>query len=140
MNNMKNNHNFINMKISFTAFLVFFSVFCFGQTKVDGLKNKYLKTYKGTIPSYSILSDTTIVRVDETPIEIQITKSEIKMAIGKLSKIGSYKVLFKGKSFYVLDAYFEGDITPERIIVNERNKTIIREGTYPQPKTTLKAN
>jgi hypothetical protein len=120
--------------------LVFCVSFCaFSQQKVEGLKNKYLKNYQGSIPAYSIISDTTVVQIDETPINIHLTKTTVEITIGKLQKTGTYKVLFKGKNFYVLDAFFEGELIPERIIVNERNKTIVREGTSPQPKCTLKA-
>ncbi|MCO5260901.1 MAG: hypothetical protein M9916_12225 [Crocinitomicaceae bacterium] len=110
------------------------------QTKVASLKNKFLKTYIGELPSYSIISDTTVIEVEKTPIKINLTKTAIIVETGKLQKKGSYHVLFKGNNYYVLDAFFEGDITSERIIVNERNKTIVREGIYPQPNCTLKVS
>lgn len=108
------------------------------QTKVTELKKKNYGTYKGEIPSYIQSSDTSLFTIDATPIEIQISENAIALTIGKLHKKGSYHILFKDKSYYVVDAFFEGDILTERIILYEKTKSMIREGSHPQPNALLK--
>lgn len=107
------------------------------QTLVKDLKKKNYGVYRGEIPGYTYLSDTTTVVVDAVPVEIRIAGKSVTMTIGRLNKKGSYHLLFKGKDYYVIDAFFEGDLLTERIILNEKKKTILREGSFPQPNTTL---
>lgn len=127
------------MKIHQLLFLLFaFSSFqAVSQTLVKDLKKKNYGVYRGEIPGYTYLSDTTTVVVDKTPVEIRITDKSVDMTIGRLNKKGSYHLLFKGKDYYVIDAFFEGDLLTERIILNEKKKTILREGNFPQPNATL---
>lgn len=108
------------------------------QTKVSELKNKHFGQYVGEIPAYNYVVDTSTIEVDLTPIEIDIKSNSIEMTIGKLQRKGSYHILFKGKNYYVIDAYFEKEAVSERIILNEKDKTIIREGMYPQVNAVLR--
>lgn len=112
--------------------------FCGAQTMVTELKKKNYGTYTGEIPSYIYSSDTSLFTIDATPIEIRVSENALALTIGKLHKKGSYHILFKNKNYYVLDAFFEGDILTERIILYEKTKTMIREGSYPQPNALLK--
>ncbi|MBC9811240.1 hypothetical protein H9Y05_02015 [Crocinitomicaceae bacterium CZZ-1] len=108
------------------------------QTIVTELKKKNYGVYKGEIPSYIYSSDTSLFTIDATPIEVQVSENAIAVTIGKLHKKGSYHILFKDKNYYVLDAFFEGDILTERIVLYEKTKSMIREGSYPQPNALLK--
>lgn len=114
------------------------SFFATSQTLVTNLKKKNLGVYQGEIPAYNYVTDTLSVSVDETPIEITITDNAVNITIGRINKKGSYHILFKGKDYYVIDAFFEGDILTERLVLNEKRKTILREGSYPQPNATLR--
>jgi hypothetical protein len=129
------------MKISTRLIAVVFiltSFFATSQTLVTNLKKKNLGIYQGEIPSYNYLMDTLSISVDKTLIEILLTDNAINITIGRINKKGSYHILFKGKDYYVIDAFFEGDILTERLVLNEKRKTIMREGSYPQPNATLK--
>lgn len=121
-----------------TVIFVFSSFFSISQTLVKELKKKNLGVYEGEIPSYYYISDTTTVAVDKTPIEVRLTGRSVEVTIGRLNKKGNYRILFKGKDYYVIDAFFEEDALTERIILNEKKKTMIREGSYPQPNAALK--
>jgi hypothetical protein len=120
------------------AFLFFIPMVSFSQSMVKEMKQKNYGVYSGEIGGYNYLLDTLTVQVESAPIEITVDKSNISITIGKINKKGSYHVLFKGSDYYVLDAFFEGDVLTERIVINEKTKSMIREGSYPQPNTTLK--
>lgn len=128
------------MKLTRLIVIVYLIVpfFSEAQAKVTELKKKNYGTYKGEIPSYIQSSDTSLFTIDATPIEIQVSENAISLTIGKLNKKGSYHILFKDKNYYVIDAFFEGDILTERIILYEKTKSMIREGSYPQPNAMLK--
>lgn len=130
------------MKITFHSITIVFififtSFFADSQTLVTSLKKKNLGLYQGEIPAYDYIMDTLSVSVDETTIEILLTADAIDITIGRINKKGSYHVLFKGKDYYVLDAFFEGDTLTERLVLYEKRRTVLREGSYPQPNTTL---
>lgn len=129
-----------SMKISYLILVVCFIIpyVSHSQTKVDELKKKHFGQYIGKIPSYNYVVDTTTIEVDATPIEIDIKNNSIEMTVGKIQKRGSYHILFKGKKYYVIDAYFEKEVVAERIILNEKDKTLVREGIYPQVNAILK--
>ncbi len=118
--------------------LILFSTYSHSQTVVKELKKKNFGSYQGEIPSYQYTSDTMVVQVEQTPITINVTENAVSITIGRLNKKGIYYILFKGKDYYVIDAIFEEDILTERLIISEKNKTIVREGSYPQPNATLK--
>lgn len=123
---------------SIVILLIFFPALSFSQTLVKEMKSKNFGVYQGEISSYHYLLDTVTVQVEASPIEISIDKTNIDITIGRINKKGSYHILFKGKDYYVIDAFFEGDVLTERILLNEKNKTMVREGSYPQPNTTLR--
>lgn len=130
------------MKITFRLITLVFiftltSFFADSQTLVTSLKKKNLGVYQGKIPAYNYVMDTLSVSVDETTIEIQLTANAVDITIGRINKKGSYHILFKGKDYYVIDAFFEGDLLTERLVLNEKRKTVLREGSYPQPNVTL---
>lgn len=123
---------------SFLFFMMaFLSCSAVAQIHVKELKKKHLGNYEGTISGYVYASDTSMITVDATPVKIHLTDRFVDVTIGRLHKKGSYHILFKGKDYYVIDAFFEGDVLTERIILNEKRKTILREGNYPQPNTVL---
>ncbi len=123
-------------------FLLFFISFCsfslHAQTVGKELKKKHYGTYKGEIPAYSIISDTSTFSVDATPLTVQLTAKEAVFTLGRVERKGNYRVFFKGKDYFAIDLYLDGGHTSERIVLNEKKKTIFREGTYPQPSVTLK--
>lgn len=121
-----------------TVIFIIASFFAASQTLVTTLKKKNLGAYQGEIPTYNYLMDTLSISVDKTPIEILLTDNSINITIGRINKKGSYHILFKGKDYYVIDAFFEGDILTERLVLNEKSKTVMREGSYPQPNATLR--
>lgn len=121
-------------------FLILFTVIAFqatSQTLVKELKKKSFGTYQGVIESYHYIADTVTIQVEASPIEITLDKKNISITVGKITKRGNYVVLFKGSDYYLLDAFFEGDILTERIVVSDKKKTLIREGIHPQPNVTL---
>jgi len=124
------------MRFIFFLFVVI-SFHANSQTLVKGLKKKSFGNYKGVIESYHYIADTVTIQVEASPIEISLDKKFISITVGKITKRGSYVVLFKGSDYYLIDAFFEGDVLTERIVVNDKKKTLLREGIHPQPNTTL---
>lgn len=125
------------MKFLFFALLLSVSFLANSQKLVENLRWYDLGRYEGEIPSYSIHTDTAKIEVQATPITILIKKDSVYMELGTIEKSGSYRVLFKGDGYYVVDAFFEGDIHTERLVFY-RGKLMVREGLNPQPNTELK--
>lgn len=106
------------------------------QTLVDELKKKYFGIYFGEIPGYEYNTGSNLVDVTPTSILVELDADRVVIEIGKSKKSGIYTVLFKGDDYYVLDAVFEGEPSGERLVIHE-NKTLTREGTFPQPNAQL---
>lgn len=114
-----------------------FPLLSVAQENVD-IKNKYLGKYKGTIPSFQIQSDKGVINVSESSIYIDIQSDDaIGIKIGNQQMQGTYRVLFKAKTYYLIEARMESETYAERIKVFLKGKTISREGLHPQPDTIL---
>lgn len=116
--------------------LLFTPFICIAQGNIS-LKKKYFGSYKGTIPAYKIQSDKSILEVGASVIYIDILKDAIDVKIGNLQMHGTYRVLFKTKTYYLLEAKMEGQSYLERIEIYRKGKIAKREGLYPQPDTEL---
>ncbi len=102
------------------------------------LKRKYLGKYKGEIPAYNIDTGEKIMRVSSSAIYVEIDKTDISITVGNNKLTGTYKVMFKAQTYYLVDATIEGQLATERIIVYKRGRKIARDGMYPQPVTSMK--
>ena len=133
----ESNYSYLRfMRVIFSVLFVFGCSLCFGQQDVE-LKNRYLGSYKGTIPSYQISTGFEVIDVSETPIYVHLMKDEITVTIGSKTSTGTYVILFKADDYYLVDATMEGQLATERILVYKRGKHISRDGMYPQPVTEL---
>lgn len=125
------------MRNLLAVILIVVPVLVFSQEEIK-LKKKYLGHYKGTIDSYLLDTGNEIMTVGETAIYVEIGKDDkIKVTIGSREIQGTYHVMFKAKTYYLLDAQMEGQLATERIMVYKRGKHIARDGMYPQPVTEL---
>ena len=115
------------MRVWCVLLLFFIPLVSFSQGS-SSLKKKYFGKYKGTIPAYKIQSDTSIM---------DVAKDLIDMKIGNMQMNGTYRVLFKAKKYYLIEARLDGESYAERIKIYVRGKTLEREGLYPQPDTEL---
>lgn len=128
---------FVMMQKLIFIFALALPLMSFGQKEVD-LKRKYMKSYSGIIPSYSMDVGDNIVEVTATPISIQIDKDSVFFEIGQNKFQGTYTVMFEANKYYLLNAIIDGQLANERIMVHKRGKTISRDGLYPQPMAELK--
>lgn len=101
------------------------------------LKRKYFGEYTGLIPAYRMDVGDEVIEVTSAPIYINIQKESITINIGQNSLHGTYTVMFKAQTYYLLDVKVDGQIANERILVYKRGKKISRDGLYPQPVTEL---
>jgi hypothetical protein len=108
-----------------------------GQKEVN-LKRKFMKSYSGIIPSYSMDVGDNIVEVTATPISIQIDKDSVFFVIGQNRFQGTYTIMFEANKYYLLNAIIDGQLANERIMIHKRGRTISRDGLYPQPMSELK--
>lgn len=106
------------------------------QSLVDALKKKYFGVYSGEIPAYEYNTGNAVIDVAPTHILIELNADNVIMEIGKSKKTGSYQVLFKADGYYVLEASFPDELQAERIVVYE-NKSLMREGLFPQANAKL---
>lgn len=124
------------MRVWCILLLFFIPLVSFSQGS-SSLKKKYFGKYKGTIPAYKIQSDTSIMDVGSSAIYVDLAKDLIDIKIGNMQMHGTYRVLFKTKKYYLIEARLEGESYAERIKIYLRGKTLEREGLYPQPDTEL---
>lgn len=117
-------------------FLLIFPILSFGQNKIE-LKRKYLGSYEGIIPGYSIESSQDIMNVAATDIVITIGKNQVEITVGGNALFGTFTVMFEAKSYYLLDVVVDGQLANERILVYKRGRHLSRDGMYPQPVTEL---
>lgn len=102
------------------------------------LKRKYFGNYQGIVPSYTLGSAINVVDVEESTIQIILTKGEIAVTVGNRKMYGTYEVMFQADKYFLLDAKMTGQLVNERILVYKRGKRISRDGLYPQPVTNMK--
>lgn len=102
------------------------------------LKRKYLGKYKGEIAAYNIDTGEKIMRVSSSAIYVEINKNDITITIGNNKLTGTYEVMFKAQTYFLVDAKIEGQLATERIIVYKRGRKIARDGMFPQPVTQMK--
>lgn len=134
---MQNNVYIRFMRCWIFLSLLFIPILANSQSGID-VKNKYLGKYKGTIPAFQIQSDQTLMDVSASAIYIDIQSDDaIGIKIGNQQMQGTYRVLFKAKSYYLIEARMEGETYAERLKLYFKGKTIMREGLYPQPNTEL---
>jgi hypothetical protein len=109
-----------------------------GQKNIK-IKKKYLGNYAGVIPAYQVQSDQGVLNVDETTISIVFGKDEtVVIQIGNEKKESTYLVLEKDKKDYSIEIRTKGEEYIEKLKLKGKDKTVIREGLYPQPKSKLK--
>lgn len=117
--------------------LILIPQFSSGQKLVNEIKKKYFGSYEGTISAYKMDTGSELVVVEETVIFIVLTEDNIILEIGNTKTSGTYSILFEGEDYYVLNAIIEGQSQSERIIVQQKGKTLTREGIHPQPNVVL---
>lgn len=125
------------MRKLFLLLILLIPVFAFSQKEIT-LKKKYLGKYKGTIPAYKMDIGDDVIDVSASAIYIDLSKESIKVTIGNNTLSGTYSVMFKAKSYYLVDAVIDGQLATERLIVYKTGRKLSRDGMYPQPVTALK--
>ncbi len=124
--------------MSKVSFIILLLPLIFSVQKELTLKRKYLGKYKGEISSYNIDTGEKIMKVSSTAIYIEIGRNEIWITIGNNKNHGTYEVMFKAQSYYLLDCKMENQLATERIMVYKRGRKISRDGLFPQPLSNLK--
>lgn len=127
----------MSQRLTFFILLVL-PLFSNGQKLVDEVKKKYFGTYLGEIPTYSLDTGTDLVQVNATDLKIQLDADYVIVDLGKEHFTGTYSVLFQGVDYYVLTVQLEEQLSPERLVVHMKTKSMTREGIYPQPNAELK--
>ena len=120
-------------------FILVFTVplMAYGQKKIE-LKKRFLGKYKGEIPSYNIDTGEKIKKVSSSAIYLALNKKDLTLTIGNNELHGTYSVMFKAKTYFLVDAKIDGQLATERLIIYKRGRKISRDGMYPQPVSELK--
>lgn len=106
----------------------------FGQSQA--LKRKYRGIYEGTIPSYEVRMGQDIIIVNATDMRIELYRDSINLEMETYRYNSTYQ-LEKTSASFKITANRENSGIPEQLILDPKNKTIIRKGLYPQPDATL---
>jgi len=121
----------------FVVLLIMLPTLVSAQKEI-ALKRKYFGKYQGIVPSYKLGSAINLVDVDESTIQITLTKGEIAVTVGSRKSYGTYEVMFQADKYFLLDAKMTGQLVNERILVYKRGRRISRDGLYPQPVSNMK--
>lgn len=124
------------MKQWYILMFIFLPITSVAQNDVS-LKKKYFGKYKGTIPAYQIQTDKEVMDVSSCSIYMTLDSDVIELTIGNNKMKGTYSVMFKSKTYYLIEARMDGQAYAERIMVYVRGKKASREGLYPQPMASL---
>ena len=116
--------------------LISTSAISYSQKEID-LKKKYLGNYSGQIPGYKYDTGSEVLDVAPTAIRIQLEEGKITLAIGSEVLTGTYYVMFKAKTYFLLDCDIDGQLASERIMVYKHGNRLRRDGMYPQPVSEL---
>ncbi len=108
------------------------------QAHGQALKKKYLGTFSGTLPGYSILAGEQILNVEQAMITIVILPgNKAEEQIGSTKTEGVYRITAETKSTFVLQVDYPNQLVYEELILDKKAKTIQRKGFYPQPQCVL---
>ena len=111
-----------------------------GQKSIK-IKKKYLGIYAGVIPAYEVKLNDGLTSVDGIEISFVLDKDEkVEIQIGDEKKESTYTVLEKIKNDYTIEVRTDGEEYVEKLELKGKDKMLIREGLYPQPKATLIKN
>ena len=124
------------MKLFLSCLFAFSTALCFSQNVK--LKKKYLKNYKGNIPTYEINYNNNLVRIDASEITVQLKKDSLYISVGPSKWAGIYSVAKTGKKTFEIIGKMEDSGVSEVLKLNARDKTIVRKGLFPQPDAELK--
>lgn len=124
------------MRLLLTLVILAISLNSFSQKEYT-LKKKYFGKYKGTISSYVMDTEEEIIQISETAIYISIDQDEVSITVGNNTTSGTYEVMFKAQSYYLIDVTIPNQDATERIMVYKRGKKIARDGLHPQPVVEL---
>jgi len=112
------------------------SGFSFSQT--TRLKKKYLKTYEGQIPAYSINTGSSLKQVAAVKIELALTKDSMYVTVGKARFAGTYVSTKEIKNEYQLIGTMEQSGIKEVFQFSAKTGELTRKGIFPQPDAVLK--
>lgn len=119
--------------------LVFLSVF---STHMDAqslrVKRKFCKTYEGEIPAYNVLLGAEIVEIPASKLTINVSKDSVFIQLGQLKVTNTFQVeKTESPNELLIIVVRENSDIPERIILNTKEKSMIRKGISPQPDVKL---
>jgi hypothetical protein len=112
---------------------VFVASHSFGQE----LKKKFLGTYAGEIPSYSIDAGGIVASVNKASISVDMEAAKLGMSLGESRSQGSWSVIEQNRSQAVIEAVFPGTAAPQRFVLDKKKKIMVFVGLYPQPNAVL---
>lgn len=102
------------------------------------LKKKYLKTYSGQIPAYSINTGNELLEVKAETIELALTKDSMYVTVGKIVYSGTYTATKEIKNEYELIGAMEQSGIKEVFQFSAKTGELTRKGIFPQPNAILK--
>lgn len=103
------------------------------------LRRKYFGNYSGVIASFELVIDTIAVPVSAAPIKVRFEKelNVFVQTIGESQVIGTWTIANKTSNIIFLTVHFPNLAIEENYELHLADKTLIRKGMYPQPKTQL---
>lgn len=124
------------MKYFLISVALLLSGYSFSQA--TRLKKKYLKTYEGQIPAYSINTGVALQEVAAVKIELALTKDSMYVTVGKAMYAGTYIATKEIKNEYQLIGTMEQSGIKEVFQFSAKTGELTRKGIFPQPDAALK--
>ncbi len=119
--------------------MLFLVVFGVHVAFTQSLKKKYIGTFEGMIPAYSIYTQDGELAIDSAKISIEITvEGKFIEIIDGYQKEGELKVKQTSKSAYELNVRFPNQVIVETFFLFKKEGVLERKGIAPQPSVFLK--
>jgi hypothetical protein len=123
------------MKRNLALFLLLFFI-SFTQLPAQAVKRKFRGIYAGQIPSYEIQLGGQSWTVDSTKMLIYLDRDSIFTELGNYRYQSSYSSQKRENLIYITFVRDHSGIS-EELVVDPKNRTMLRKGLYPQPDATL---
>lgn len=102
------------------------------------LKKKLRGKYTGIVPSYTMQVGERLLEVSQAQVSISFVEGQkVLETIGSSNLEGTYRITSETKTTITLQVNYPDQIVYEELVLNKKDKTLIRKGFYPQPESRL---
>lgn len=129
---------FNDINFSMKALLLILLVFTAASSYGQNLKKKYLGTYSGTIPPYTMDAGGEVVEVKSAAVMFVIEEDKAVQTIDGISQTGRWQLMASKDDYYEIGFLPQNSSVIQKYYLFRKGKKMQRNGLYPQPDCELK--